>query len=271
MAFVSDQAIRKPGPLREGWRIQRRVIGALILRELHTRYGRENIGYLWVVLEPLMLATMIGLIHARSPSHFGSDLKPVPLALIGYCNFITFRSIVNRAEGAMEGSATLLYHRTISLLDILISRALLEIGGTWIAFMLLISASIVIGVSNPPERPLYVLLGMVLMGTLSFSCGLVVTAATHDNRSLGRLVHPLSYILMPLSGAFFTMEMLPPSLRAVFLYIPLAHIFELLRYGWFKAATPEYIDPLFLAEWILGSLLLGLLLLSRMRARIHMS
>ena len=32
---------------------QFRVIGALILRELHTRYGRENIGYLWMIGEPM--------------------------------------------------------------------------------------------------------------------------------------------------------------------------------------------------------------------------
>jgi len=269
MAIVSDQTIRQSSLIRQGWRTQRRVIGALIMRELHTRYGRENVGYLWVILEPLMLATMIGLLHAQSPSHFGSDLKPVPLALIGYCNFITFRSIVNRAEGAIEGSVTLLYHRTISLFDILVSRALLEMAGSWMAFFILISGSIAIGVSNPPERPLYLLLGMVLMGILSFSCGLIITAVTHDNRSLGRLVHPLSYILMPLSGAFYTMEMLPEKIRTILSYIPLSHLFELLRYGWFKAATPQYIDPLFLGEWILGSLLCGLLLLSTVRKRIH--
>ena len=39
--------------LAAGWRIQRRVIGALMIRELITRFGRENIGFLWVMVEPL--------------------------------------------------------------------------------------------------------------------------------------------------------------------------------------------------------------------------
>ena len=30
----------------QGWRIQRRVVGALMIRELVTRFGRENIGFL---------------------------------------------------------------------------------------------------------------------------------------------------------------------------------------------------------------------------------
>ena len=40
------------------------VIGALIMRELHTRYGRENIGYLWMVLEPMTLAVAVSSLRA---------------------------------------------------------------------------------------------------------------------------------------------------------------------------------------------------------------
>ena len=47
-------------------KVQLRVIGALILRELHTRYGRENVGYLWMFLEPMLLASVIGLLHYES-------------------------------------------------------------------------------------------------------------------------------------------------------------------------------------------------------------
>ena len=272
MATVSDEAMMpRRGVMREGWRIQRRVIAALMMRELHTRYGRENIGYLWLFLEPMMLATIIGLLHSKAASHFGSDIKPVPLALIGYCNFMTFRGIVNRGEGAIEGNLSLLYHRTISIFDILVSRALLESAATGIAFAVLIGLATAVGVSDPPARPLFLLVGMALMLLLSFSVGMVVAGATHDNRALGRLVHPMSYVMMPLSGAFFTMEMLPKEVRELLLYIPLAHIFEILRYGWFESATIEYVDSMYIAEWIGISLLLGLLLISVARKRIHMA
>lgn len=33
---------------------QARIIGALMMRELITRYGREGLGFLWLVLEPLV-------------------------------------------------------------------------------------------------------------------------------------------------------------------------------------------------------------------------
>lgn len=70
---------------------QRHVIGALMLRELHTRYGRENIGYLWMIAEPLLLAGTIAAIHAGEKTHYSSDILSVPFAVLGYCIFITRR------------------------------------------------------------------------------------------------------------------------------------------------------------------------------------
>ena len=84
-----------------GLRIQARVIGALILRELHTRYGRENIGYLWVIGEPMLLATVITLIHLNQPTHYASDIAPATFGEIGYTLFSIFRNTFNRAVGAV--------------------------------------------------------------------------------------------------------------------------------------------------------------------------
>lgn len=257
--------------MREGFRVQCRVIGALMMRELHTRYGRENIGYLWLILEPMLLATAIGLIHARTPSHFGGDITPVPLALVGYCNFMTFRSMISRAEGALEANASLFYHRTISPFDLLFSRALLESAGTFIAFCVLMGLAVAVGIANLPARPEYYMLGVLLFNLLSFNLSMMVCGLTHDRRALGRLIHPIVYIMMPLSGAFFTMNALPSEVRDVFLAIPLAHIFELLRYGWFKSAHSEYIDGAYLAIWILGTMLLGLVSISVARKHIVMA
>ncbi|UVO52383.1 ABC transporter permease [Sphingomonas sp. SUN019] len=271
MASVSDGAMERDTRFRRGLPVQFRVTGALMLRELHMRYGRENIGYLWLILEPLLLAAMIGLMHQRGPAHFGSDIKPVPLALVGYCNFMTFRGIINRAEGALEGSASLFYHRTISVFDILISRALLEVAGTFVSFVILISLAIAFGLAGLPERPLWYLLGVFLMFWQCFALSMIVCSITHENRSIGRLIHPITYIMMPLSGAFFVLSELPSEVRKVFYWVPLSHIFELLRYGWFDAANPDFIDPMYLGIWLMASTLIGLLLISVVRKRIELN
>lgn len=262
----SEASAHRPGALV----VQGRVIGALILRELHTRYGRENIGYLWLILEPMLLASMIALIHSRAHRITGGDIEPIAMSIVGYCNFMTFRSIFGRAEGAIESNLPLLYHRTVKPWDILVARALLETAGTWLAFFILIGLAIATGFSNPPVRPAILLAGMVSMVLLSMGGAFVICGITHDNKALGRLVHPFTYIMMPLSGAFFAMDAMPGPIRDILLYNPLPHVFETLRHGWFRASKATYIDPVYLGCWILGLWLVGLLLLSVVRRRIHM-
>jgi capsular polysaccharide transport system permease protein len=39
-----------------GLSIQRRVVHALIIREIYSRFGRESLGFAWIVAEPLVFA-----------------------------------------------------------------------------------------------------------------------------------------------------------------------------------------------------------------------
>lgn len=270
MATLSEDLEPKRGSMAEAIRIQQRVIKALILRELHTRYGRDNIGYLWLILEPMLLAMMIGLIHARGTRVHDGDIAAVPLSLIGYCNFMVFRSLFNRGEGAIEQNLPLMYHRTVKPLDIMIGRGLLDTAGTWVSFVILMGAALALGMTHLPARPGWVVFGMLMMLWFAFGAALCIAGLTYERKVLGRLVHPFSYIMMPLSGAFFTMAMLPKQLRDAFLWVPLAHVFEILRYGWFYSATDKYIDLRYLVGWQLMLTLLGLILLSGARKRIHM-
>lgn len=41
--------------------LQVRVIGALLMREIHTRYGRESIGHLWVIGEPMLFCVGVAI------------------------------------------------------------------------------------------------------------------------------------------------------------------------------------------------------------------
>lgn len=253
-----------------GLRTQCKVVGALIMRELHTRYGRENIGYLWLILEPMLLCVMIALLHSRSPTHYGADMKAVPFALVSYCPFIVFRSIFTRADGALESNLPLLYHRNVTIFDVMLSRALLELASAFFAFLFLMGLAVAAGMANPPYRPLLVLCGFGLMFLLSFGLSMIVCAVTHENKAVGRLVHPVGYILLPLSAVFTVMDWLPKGYQAIFAWVPMAHIAEFTRYGQFRSASSDFFDLYYVGGWILGTTLVGLLAISAMRGKIHM-
>lgn len=253
-----------------GFRVQRRVIGALILRELHSRYGRDNIGYLWLIGEPMILASIITLIHANTPSsHYGNDIGAVPFTIIGYTIFIIFRGIFNRSEGAVHANQPLLHHRMVSIFDILVARALIEVAGCFVVLCILLFAANAFGYADWPERPLHLLAGVAFMAWWSFALGTLAACATYGSESLARLMHPFSYFMIPASGAFYQMEWLPESWRDILAWFPMPLIFEEARYGQFRSAPDTYVTPGYVAAVCAALTAWALLSLRRLRRRVH--
>jgi len=258
------------GRLASGALLQAEVIGALLMRELHTRYGRENIGYLWLIAEPLMLGTVIAVLHSGQKAHAG-QIDPVAFTVVGYTVFIMFRGIVNRSEGALDSNLPLLYHNMVSVFDITLARALLEAAGTFMAFVVLLSLSIALGYATLPVRPLYVFIAIGYVFWLSLAVSMVVIGITHENRLLERLVHPFTYFMIPLSGAFYQVRWVPEPYRHLLLWNPFPHMFEILRYGQFEPATLKYVDFTYITGACLMLTYVGLIAVRLVRDRIHLS
>lgn len=266
------QTTNKRRTFIDAWLTQHSVIKALTIRELQGRYGRDNIGFLWVVAEPLMLASVITTLHSMSGvAEHGADLRPYPFALAGYCIFIIFRNSFNRAEGALHGISALLYHSQITLSDIMISRSLAETIGVLLAFFILSVLGIMLGLMSLPARPLYLFGAIIAMALLTHGMTMVVASAALYSTVIGRLSHAYSYFMFPLSGAFFTVSFLPPWARSFMLLNPMVTIFETARYGLFTTASPAYIYPGYVAAFIVVFWCWGLVSLRNARHHIHIN
>jgi len=261
---------RKTGsPLTRGIATHLRVIGAVMMRELHTRYGRENIGYLWMVGEPLLLGSVIALLHSVQADH--GAINPLAMAVVGYTIFIIFRGIVSRADGALNGNMSLMYHDMITVFDIAFARSLLELAGTFISFLILTSLIISLGYVEFPVRPLVMLAGIAYVFFLSFGFAMIIIGGTYEKSTLERLVHPFTYFMIPLSGAFYQVEWVPEPYRTYLLYIPFPHMFELVRYGMFDAATLRYVNFTYMTGSVLVLNFLGLVALRSLKSRIQLT
>ncbi len=246
------------------------VIGALVIRELHTRFGRDNIGYLWVVVEPMLLAIAVTSFHVSSGSHIEFGMATAPFWIAGYTPYIMFRSVVGRAESAIEANRSLLYHRAVTLPDVLIARALIEGAATVSAMMLLTSGCWMLGLGGWPERPLLFLSGIGLLLWFSFALSLLVAALGEVKPTAGRLVHPAVYITLPLSGAFFLLKWVPEPFRDYLTWVPLTSMFEMIREGQFAIFDSAYVFPLYAAGWSLALTFAGLVSIRSVRRGMHL-
>ncbi len=259
------------GTISTGLSIQANVIGALIMRELHTRFGRNNIGYLWIFAEPMLLGLAVGILHGARHLPIAGGLKPIPFAIGGYVLFILFRSVVSRAESVLEANKPLLYHRQVTLFDMLAARSTLETGSTIVVLTLLLGGAWAAGFADLPTRPMLVLAAVLLLSWFSFGLGMVITYAAHESPAIARLIHPLLYLSMPLSGAFFAVDWFPAGIRDILIWVPTVPIFELLKEGQFVAFRSDHVDIGYVITWCALLTLVGLAAVRHVRRKIELS
>jgi capsular polysaccharide transport system permease protein len=266
----SSPSYRQNSGLMHGLKVQAHVIGALLLRELHTRYGRDNIGYAWMLLEPALLATSVAAIHLGEHTHHGG-FSPVGFALGGYCTFMILRSIITRSESMLESNQPLLFHRFVTIFDMLAARAVLETVSTTATLIILLSGACALDLAEPPTRPLTMLAAIMLLTWMSFAVSLSVCAASYVSKAVSKFVHPLMYVSMPASGAFFLLSWIPEPYRGWLAWSPLTQTFEMLHTGQFESVQSPYYHPVYIIGWCMALTLAGLLALRVVRRRIHLS
>ena len=249
-------------------RQQVRVIGALIIRELHTRFGRHRLGYLGLFFEPLLLGGMIALIHGSGLRGGGNSARSsFEFFSIGYILFFMYRGTINRAGGTIGSNRSLLYHRQVTLPDMFFARHIIEgVACTGVMFIFTLVGIALDG--EVPDSPMKMIFALGLMLLLGQGIALVVGAVTSEWEGVDRLVHAMSYLMLPFSGLFFMVEWLPQWMQDIVVWIPTVHIFELLRDGQFGDRYRAMYDLNYVAGWILVSHLLGLAGLRLARRRI---
>lgn len=237
----------------------------MMLREMITRFGRNNFGLLWLVFEPALFVITLSVFWSISGMQEQGNISIEGFAATGYASLMLWRNAANQCQSALSANSALLYHRHIKMIDIYISRVLLEFVGVTAAFILLMSVFIVTGLSLAPDDVLRMITAWSLLLWFGFGLGLTLGAASERHELVGRIWGIMSMPLMFISGTFFMLDTMPPAIRELLLWIPMVHGVEMLRHGLFGDAVPTYYDPMYLLAWDAGLTLLGLAMLKTTR------
>jgi len=249
--------------------IQLRVIHALLMREIITRFGRENLGVLWFVGEPMLFTLGVATLWTLIRQHSESSIPIVAFAVTGYSSVLMWRNSANRSSSAIAQNTQLLFHRNVRVIDVLLTRILVEVCGATASFVALASLFTYVGWMPYPDDLLGVLLGWVMLAWFGASLALLIGAGTAFSDLVERLWHPLAYILFPISGAAFMVAWLPTGLQKVVLLLPMVHGIEMLREGYFGDVVQTHYSVAYMATCNLVMSLLGLYLLRQAGRRVE--
>lgn len=271
-SWGDSRAYGSPGAVSRtlsGLRVQLRVIHALLLREMATRFGKNQLGFLWLFLEPLLFAGAIALM--RTTLGIGRSVPgvhPFIFGIVSYLPFFTFRSILARAPGTLRSNLPLLYHQQIKLLDVVLARHALEMAAL-IVIMTVLVCGIAFWGDMPPYSVPVLLPGVVLIFGFAHGCGLLAAAASAAFPFVQRILPVMVFLSLPLSGAMVSLQMLDPQIRELLLWNPQAHMHEMIRYGVFGDKIKCHFDIGYAALWVAVVNLLGLAALRAVRPKLN--
>lgn len=263
---MTESATRPAAGFREpsfarSLRIQARVVGALVMREMITRYGRHNIGFLWLFGEPMLFTAGIAALWNGTHAAHGGLVPIIPFAITGYSAVLIWRNGVSRCANAIEPNKALLFHRNVRVVDFFLARVALEVSGATVSFLVIASATIFLGLTRGPADAGLVLAGWLYLSWYALGLGLVVGAMSEYSEMVDRVWHTITYLYFPFSGAAFMVDWLPHGLQSYALWIPTVQINEMIRGGYFGAAVHARFDVLYLTKANLVLTLLGMALI----------
>jgi capsular polysaccharide transport system permease protein len=245
MLSNSKRSARPATPLAsliDAARLQILVIGALMLREIHTRYGRENLGFLWLIAEPFMFCMGVIIIWMGIHGRYEHGVPILAFVMTGYLPITLWRHVTNRSIHCFRANASLLYHRQIRMLDMMLARVILEIYGCAIAYLLIAFVFWAAGLYEFPKDWGLFYLGWLYFIAFSTGLGLCIGSLTEIYEWGEKLVGPFMYFLLPICGCFFMVEWLPSRVQKWALYVPTVNAYELIRGGQFGPSVQVHYD-----------------------------
>lgn len=252
-----------PPSLLQSWAVQRRVIGALLMREILTRYGRHNIGFLWLFVEPMIFTLGVTALWTMAKATHGSNLPIVAFAVTGYSSVLLWRNMPSRCIGAVQPNLSLMYHRNVKVMDVFAARLVLEAAGATMSFIALSVFFTAIGWMEPPEDIVKVMIGWLMLAWFGMSLAILLGSLNERSELIEKLWHPAAYILFPLSGAAFLVDALPKPAQEFILWFPMVHGVEFVREGYFGQSIRAHYDLGYMATVCLALSVMGLAVMRR--------
>jgi len=245
-----------------------RIIGALLLRESKTRFGRSRLGYLWALLEPISHVAVLCFVYWTINRQAPVGPSVMLFFVTGVLPFFLFHKMALHLGGAVRGSQKVLRMPFVAPTDMIAARAVLE-GLTWVVVaVILILILMALDLAEPPAEPATAALAALVTFGLGLGVGLVNASAMVLWNSW---IHIYGMVTRPLyifSGIFYSIDQVPSGLQYWLSWNPVLHAVQWFRIGFRADYATSVLDERYLLSWVFGSILLGMCLARVARPRL---
>jgi capsular polysaccharide transport system permease protein len=247
-----------PRALLQAMRLQQRVIGALILREIRTRFGTSRLGYAWAVAEPILHFMVLSWIYMALMRQPLAGMSIALFFMSGVIPYFVYDKTGHRLAGAINANRALLHLALVKHVDVIVARALLELATLIFVFALLMTGMYAFDqLQNTLIQPLILAKATALLWLIGLGVGATNAVLNALFKSWDTVFRMATRPLYLLSGMFYMAERVQSPIRDWVSYNPIIHGVELFRSGIFPGYGSTFIDETYLMAWAACSVVFG--------------
>jgi len=218
--------------MRELYRY-RDLILTLVARDLKVRYRRSAIGFVWTMLQPLLMMLVLNVVFSTLFRFNIPNYKVYVLAGLLFWNFFS-QSIV-ASMNSLRGNAQLLQKLPVPKAVFPLATVLSGVVNLVFAFLPLLG--LLLWTGHPVTPALFFLPVSILLAALfTLGAGLLLAPLAVFFHDVVELINVLLTAVMYLTPIIYPKEIVPPHLLWIVRFNPLRSILEVFR------------DPIFLAK-----------------------
>jgi capsular polysaccharide transport system permease protein len=204
---------------------------ALMLREAVSRLFATRISWIWVFMEPVMHIAYLLYLYTTVRVFTVGELDTAIWLTVGLLGYFMFRSTSDEVTGAAAQNTALFAYRQVKPVDTQLARAFLE---GFMLMMLCMGAALVLKLEGHLidfEDPLGIMAVYFALWVMGLGLGMCLTplyAGVREARIAVKFVMRPLYLI---SGVIFPLNSLPPDIREILMWNPIANGVELARFA----------------------------------------
>ena len=218
----------------------RRILRLLVARDLKVRYAGSALGYVWTILEPLLMSLVYWFVFTKIfHRSAGPAFEPYMLYLVsGQLTWQWFNGGVNGVTKALRSQAQMVRSTSVPR-ELWVLRVIISKG---VEFFLGLPVLVLFAVAYLTRPTKYVVLlpvAWLLLTVLLFGVGLILAPLCVLVRDVERIVPIVMRVFFYASPVLYSISSAPKAIQDVFTLNPTVGFLTLTHAAFFPAALEE--------------------------------
>lgn len=243
-----------------------RVVVALVIREMSTRFGSKPGGYAWAILDPIAHISFLSFIFMGIAHHPPLGKSFIMFFATGYIGFQFYQAAAGYVTSAIKSNRSLLAYPNVAPIDTIFARHILQLG-TNVVVSLAVLLPIAASLEHPVEINWVALIeGATAGSALALGVALTNVVLFEKYPLYEKIFEIINRPLFMVSGIFYLPDSLPHQMRDVILINPVAHVTMSFRKGFYPEYRAIGYDPFYMYMCTFTLLIIGLSIFTSSRA-----